>query len=153
METKTIKNLVEKILNSEDQKSDKALEKDKKEDMSKKTQNDVFNDLYEIERQLKNGNYLDAPESLNLQKVEVEERSDDDFLKSAENSLKSKYDSKKKSTDSSFESKIDDILKQNESLKKSSEEKKNQINDIYDATKKKLRAKLWNADSQGQASL
>lgn len=107
-----------------------------KETLKKKTADEVVKDLEDIERYYSKNDYVEAPDKLNLQKVEVEEKSDDELKDLAKSTLDSKYSSKKKSTDESFKSKIDDLIKQNEYLKNSQKDQEDKVNAYYDSSVK-----------------
>ena len=85
----TIKDLLDEKIKERANKS--ALEKVSASSLKDKSANEVINDLKEIERKGAQGDNLDAPESLNLQKVEFEEKTDEDINELAKNSLESKY--------------------------------------------------------------
>ncbi len=124
-----VKDLFERKL--KEQLNQKKLSSESTSPKGKSVQ-DVLNDLKEIERRGAQGGEVDAPESLNLQKVEFEEKTDDELSELAKNSLASKYNTKKQSTNDSFEKQIDNLLKQSEENKKQAESQKESVNEIFD---------------------
>lgn len=96
----------------------------------------ALNKVYEIEQKYLSGDYIDLPDSLGLEKVEVPNKTKEEISNQAKNEITSKYDLTKEKSNQSFQNKIDDIIKSNQSLISKNQENKNQINSYYDASKK-----------------
>ncbi len=104
--------------------------------IKEKSLNEVLDDLNEMKKSYASKDHIDAPSSLGLEEVKVNEKSDDDFSALAKQSLDVKYDTKKQNTKQSFESKISEILKNNETLYKNNDDSVNKVNDYYDTSRK-----------------
>jgi len=100
-------------------------------DIKNKSLDDVLLDLKDIETKYSTKDYIDAPSELELSKIEVPNKTDEDLLTEAKNSLINKYNSNKKQTEQSFEDKINFLVEQQEQLKNSASEKENKINEYY----------------------
>ena len=105
------------------------------EELKNKTAEEIFEDLNKIETTLGTNDYIDAPESLGLSKVDVPEKSDDELIETAKQSLENKYSTQKKNTNQTFEQKIQNILDSKESYKQTASNKKAQVEDIYNASR------------------
>lgn len=95
---------------------------------------DIISELKNIESNFLQNDYVDAPEELNLSTIEVPNKTDDDLISEAKNSLEQKYSNKKDTTNQNFEKQIEKILLANEAYKKSTEDKRKEINNIYDSS-------------------
>jgi len=95
--------------------------------------NDQLTDeLNNIKEKYKYGDYVDAPESLGLEKVEVPEKSEEELVTLAKNSLEQNYNTQKNNTTTSFEKQIEDIINSKKSLTDSASKQTTEINEIYD---------------------
>ena len=141
MSNKYINNsVISSKLNEEEEKKKKAEEDTPQEKtttqdneiLKNKSANEIINDLKNIERDLSKDNYIDAPESLNLTKIDVPTKSEDELEALAKNSLNKKYGDKKTSTNDSFEKQIQNLITSKETLKDNASIRQNNINEIYD---------------------
>ncbi len=105
-------------------------------DLSKKGVSDVLSDLSDIEKKYSNRDYVDAADSLGLEKVEVESKTDDEIKDLATSLTKNKYDQKKESTSENFSRQIENAMKQKESAKENSESRKDEINSVFNGSVK-----------------
>ena len=115
--------------------NDESIEVSDKRELTsdqEKSLSEIINDLKNIERDLSKDNYIDAPESLNLTKIDVPTKSEDELEALAKNSLNKKYGDKKTSTNDSFEKQIQNLISSKETLKDNASIKQNNINKIYD---------------------
>lgn len=105
-----------------------------KEDKEAKNRSaeEVVAELKDIERKYASNDYVDAPDSLGLDKVEVPNKTDDQLKEAAEQSLKEKYDKKKQSTDQGFRKQIESLLETQEKNKEDNLKQQEQINKNYD---------------------
>ena len=97
-----------------------------------KNVNDIINDLYEIKNKYNSVDEIEAPESLNLEKIDYKEVSDEELNKMAKDSLAQKYNQKIESTNQSFANKIDEIIKNSDSLKEQNKTSIDKVNSYYD---------------------
>ena len=141
MSNKYINNsVISSKLNEEEEKKKKAEEDTTQEKtttqdneiLKNKSANEIINDLKNIERDLSKDNYIDAPESLNLTKIDIPTKSEDELEALAKDSLNKKYGDKKTSTNDSFEKQIQNLISSKETLKDNASIKQNNINKIYD---------------------
>ncbi len=98
---------------------------------TEKSVDQILQEAKDIENKYINNDYIDAPDSLGLSKVEVPNMNEDDMKTLAENSLAQKYGDKKENTNQSFSKQIEALLNKQQTSKAESEKKYNQINDIY----------------------
>ncbi len=96
------------------------------------TAEEVEDVLKDIERKYSFNDYVDAPDSLNLDKVEVPNKTDEEIIGAVKNSLTDKYSKKKETTDQSFREKIESLLSSTQTLKDRNQESQDQINQSYD---------------------
>jgi len=101
-------------------------------DISDKNISEIVDDLNEIKNKYKSLDFVDAPETLGLEKIEIKEYSDDDINKLAKDSLAQKYNLKTTNTNESFKNKIDDIIKNNKDLSIQNEYNVEKVNNYYD---------------------
>lgn len=137
-------------------------EKDKENKSSKSNENESLNDIQtfsaktqnsesslknmtvkealeeanKIGEKYKSGDYIDAPDSLNLERVSVPSKSKEEISKEAENSISDKYEQSKANSNKNFENKIDEIFKNNQHIISKNEDNKKEINEYYDSSKK-----------------
>jgi len=104
--------------------------------LKNKSLNEVISELDSIQKSIENYDYIDAPNELNLQKVDVPEKTEDELLKIAKESLSSKYDLNKASTNDSFERQINNLLNKQDLMKIDAENSKSEINSYYDEVSK-----------------
>ena len=111
---------------------------DKKQESSLKnlTVKEALEEANKIGEKYKSGDHINAPESLNLEKISVPNKSKEEISKQAKNSISEKYENSKANSNKSFENKIDEILKNNQHLISKNEDNKKEINDYYDSSKK-----------------
>ena len=119
-------------------KKHNSFSTDEKQDNSLKnlTVKEAIEEANKIGEKYKSGDYINAPESLNLEKISVPNKSKDEISKQAENSISEKYQQSKTNSNKSFENKIDEILKSNQHLISKNEDNKKEINEYYDSSKK-----------------
>lgn len=123
-DTNSVKAIKSQSAESENQvKTDNSLSAD-----------DAIEEAKKIASDYRDNGYLNAPDSLGLEKIKVNKKSDDDIISEAKNSLKDKFNSSKEKTSSSFESKINDILNSNKNLEKKKQSSESSINSYYDSS-------------------
>ena len=105
-----------------------------------KSASEIISELKDIERNLSQNNYVDAPESLGLQTVDVPNKTEVELVNLAKASLDSKYNEKKQTTSDNFSKQIESILSSNENLKKNAETSSQQISALYDESIKETEA-------------
>ena len=96
------------------------------------TAEQAIDEAKKIAQKYNSGNVSNAPETLELEKIKIEEKDDNDFIEEAKKSLQNKYELSKDKTDQSFKTKINNLIAENESHKKKSEENQNKINQYFD---------------------
>lgn len=150
---KFVKNVNEKLKKLEDEKEktnensneeesnsceNNSFSSDKKQESSLKnlTVKEALEEANKIGEKYKSGDYINAPESLNLEKISVPNKSKEEISKQAKNSISEKYENSKANSNKSFENKIDEILKNNQHLISKNEDNKKEINEYYDSSKK-----------------
>jgi len=101
------------------------------EELKNKSVEEVIEDLKNIENSYKNNNYIDAPDELELSYVEVPNKSEDELIKVAKDSLEHKYNSQKENTTKNFEKEIDNLLASRETYQKNADEQSRKISEIY----------------------
>lgn len=124
------------------QKSDETLKsfsstKQQDEKSEKKmTTKQAIQKAYEVVRDYEAGDYFDAPSSLNLEKVDVPNKTKEEISNQAKSEVSEKYNTSREKSNDSFESKIDEILNSNKTLQTKNKENQDQINSYYDSSKK-----------------
>lgn len=99
--------------------------------LKNKSAAEVISDLKAIEKAYSQKDYIDAPESLGLEKVDVPNKTDEELISLAKSSVSQKYGDKKTSTNENFSKQIEKLLESKETLSKNADTKKNEINNIY----------------------
>ena len=99
--------------------------------LKEKTLDEVLEDLKGIETNYSTNDYVDAPSNLEIDKIQVPNKTEDELVKIAKDSLDKKYNTSKASTNKNFERKINDLLLQQDDYKTSTENKKNNIDEYY----------------------
>lgn len=94
---------------------------------------EITQDLLNIKTQ--EPSIIDAPESLNLSKVEVPSKPDDELIKTAKESLNQKYSTKKQQNIENFESKINKLLNSSENTKNEAKKRMEEINNTFSESK------------------
>lgn len=103
--------------------------------LKNKNLSEIIDDINSMKKDYISKDYVDAPNSLGLEEVKIKEKSDDEFADLAKQSLNLKYDTKKKNTKDTFESKISEIIKDNENLYKNKDQSINKVNEYFDNSK------------------
>ena len=132
MQKYNISNTALKMIKKDDEEEKKNNETTKNEDMSDKSFNEVLLDLDDIKNKYSSKDYVDAPDELKLDKINVPNKTEDELLSIAKSSLDKKYTSNKEATNSSFENKINNLLKKQNDYKTNAESSKKIINETYD---------------------
>ena len=101
-----------------------------------KSLNEVINELDSIQDAIENYDFIDAPNELDLQKVDVPEKTEEELFKIAKDSLNSKYNLNKEATNDSFEKQINNLLNKQDIMKNDAEHSKSEINSYYDEISK-----------------
>lgn len=117
-------------------KNVKTFSQESSNDMKKLTVSEALEKANEIADKYKKGDYLNTPDSLGLEKVDVPSKSKEDIKKQANELVSDKYETSKEKSNSSFDNKIDEILKSNQNLLAKNEQNKKDINAYYDSSKK-----------------
>lgn len=121
----------------EEKNQTKSFSNSKKENETKNiSANEAIEKAREIETNYKSGNYLDAPSSLNLERVSVPEMTEEEISSKAKNEVGEKYNSSKEKSNQSFQNKIDELLENNKNLYSTNQENQEKINSYYDSSKK-----------------
>ncbi len=149
MSTKFEKIINQKIKENQEKKKEKESEKEEEKNQTKSfsnsknecetkniSANEAIEKAREIETNYKSGNYLDAPSSLNLEKISVPEMTEEEISSKAKNEVGEKYSSSKEKSNQSFQNKIDELLESNKSLYSANQENQEKINSYYDSSKK-----------------
>lgn len=122
------KDLTESNENNQEESKPKTLSSDSQE----KTNTDkIFSDLTDIENKYKNKDYIDAPDTLGLERVDVPNQTEEELTTLAKSSLENKYKTKKEDTVSNFSKQIDNLLSKMESYKNSATKQTDEVNEIY----------------------
>lgn len=136
---KNKENVEKKPLETSEKSQDKNVKTFSQESsngMKKLTVSEAIEKANEIADKYKKGDYLNAPDSLGLEKVDVPNKSKEDIEKQANELVSDKYETSKEKSNSSFDNKIDEILKSNQNLLAKNEQNKKDINAYYDSSKK-----------------
>lgn len=104
--------------------------------LNKMTVNEALEEANKIAEKYKSGDFIDAPDSLNLEKIDVPNKSEQEISKEAEKVINEKFEEAKKTSNKNYENKIDEILKSNEKLMSKNQENQKEINSYYDASRK-----------------
>ncbi len=112
----------------------------KTSDTDSKSVANILTELKDIERNYSQNDYVDAPESLGLQTVDVPEKTEEELLSLAKASLESKYNQKAETTNDSFAKQIESLLASKENAQKTAEQKTQQITSTYDNSIKETEA-------------
>ena len=127
------KYMEEKTAETEQKEEAKVQETEKTSGSTKqKSAEEILSDLRDIERDYANNDYIDAPDSLGMSKVDVPSMTEDELKNLAKDSLEEKYNTKKESTNNSYDKKIEDLIKSQETAKQNAEDRKSAINSAYD---------------------
>lgn len=106
------------------------------QNLNKMTVNEALEEANKIAEKYKSGDFIDAPDSLNLEKIDVPNKSEQEISNEAEKSVNEKFEEAKKTSNKNYENKINEILKNNEKLISKNQENQKEINSYYDASKK-----------------
>lgn len=145
----------EKIINQklkEKEEKDKSQEETTENDKSKNTNeksfsnteknekpmttNEAIKKAQDVVKDYEEGDYFDAPTSLNLEKIEVPNKTKEEISNQAKNEVSEKYKTSREKSNDNFQSKIDEILNNNKSLQTKNQENQDKINSYYDSSKK-----------------
>ena len=122
--------VIKQKLEDEDEKKQNKTQ-DKKE-IKDKSATDIINDLKNIERTLSQKDYIDAPSSLGLEKVDVPQKSEEELISLAKKSTDKKYNDKIESTSQNFSKQIENIIASKENITKNASKQKDEVSDIYE---------------------
>lgn len=154
MSTKFEKIINQKIKENQEKKKEEEERKEEEKSKSEKVQtmsfsnskstnetknltaNEAIEKAREIETNYKSGNYLDAPSSLNLERISVPEMTEEEISNKAKNEVSDKYSSSKEKSNQSFQNKIDEVIESNKNLYLTNQENQEKINSYYDSSKK-----------------
>ena len=100
--------------------------------LKEKSASEIVYDLNQISRDYGKGDYIDAPESLNLEKKDIPDKTNEELESLAKSSLEKKYGDKKDSTNVSFEQKISDMIASKDKMKDNATYQQEEISSIYD---------------------
>ena len=87
--------ILKKTKNEDEEKDDNVT---KTENLKNKSLNEVLFDLDQIKSQYSSKDYVDAPDTLELDKINKPNKSDEDLLNIAKSSLEKKYSANKENT-------------------------------------------------------
>jgi len=105
---------------------------DEQSELKNKSLTDVLTDLKDIEENFSLNDIVDSPEEMNVQKIDVPNKTEEDLITITQNSLSNKYKTKKEQEENSFNQNIEKLLKKQEEYNNKSKENKKEINEIYD---------------------